>query len=1370
MRSITFLILLTLCSIQCAFSQFNRLFTSDSDLPNSLINDVVEGPDEMIWVATEDGLCRFDGSRFTTYRNDPKNPHSLASNFVRTLCADDKGHLLVGTLSGVQMYRPEHDDFTFLFLNPTIRVNEGNISDIILLHNGDFFATGNNTFTIHINEQNEAEVKENQLTNKVTLTYRAAEDHEGNIWVIKQNEDLYLLDKEGTLTPFRPNGQRLDFASLGCDSEGNLYAGGAGSGVYKYNDQEKTFDLISLPTQRFSVRDLCPVPGTHQMYLGTDGEGAKVLDCQTGQITSLVFDDDRIDAATQKVHSIAISKNGELWMALYQKGVFEMARNPLQFRYFGSKSVRYNCIGDRCVTSVLRLHDGNIWVATDNGGLYSINQQGQTLSHFPVTQQPGSVPLAFMNIFEDSRHRLWFGSFQQGGGIVDTKTGHCQYIDIAGQDGLSANIYAFAEDKRGNIWVATMGLGILRYNESAKEFRQVLTDNSNLWSCDLDYDPEEDKLYVGSYNGLSTITIKDDSISCEQSFPEYIIFSITRFSGNKLALCTNQGLIVYDSETHIHRRYTTEDGLPNNNTYAALCDNEGNLWISSNAGLSKLNMNQAQFTNYSVRDGLQGNEYYKNAAMRDSDGTLWFGGTHGLTWFKPLSIYSQVQSHRVRIVDCRSDQMTILPDADGVYQLTDDNHSFSIELATCPIMLTGRVVYRYSMDGDRWQLLPPGLNRVSFSHISSGTHQFRFQSIFDGTTSDIETAEIRIAYPWYKSWWAMLIWLGILALIVYLVIQLVRRRMQMRRRLREHHQHEAINEAKLQFFMNISHEFRTPMTLILSPLQKLMTTDSDPQRQRSYKLIERNANRILTLINELMDLRKIDSAQMKIMCRPVEIVSHVYDLCNTVSDIAEIRKIQLSVTNHLTNETTLMLDTTVFEKILINLLSNALKFTPEGGAIDVLLTHGDTNKKFPDGSVEIHVSDTGIGIPASEREHIFDRFYQVRNDISHSMGTGIGLNLVHSLVTLHHGTIEVADNPNGKGTCFIVSLPVGTKVFGKEEINTIKSETPGLYQTSIITSPILQSLPESSTEKEEAQENAAAPASRKKIAVVEDDEEIRKFIIAELSPFYHVTGFPDGQPAFEAIMTESFDLVLSDVMMLSMDGETLCRKIRSNVRLNHIPVVLLTAKTSDEDRLKSLEIGANAFLTKPFNVELLKKTIQNLLESQDRLRNSFSGQQVPADQIATPEMKSPDERLLERVVKVINDNLNNPELTSDMIAKEVGLSRVHLYRKLKELTNQSARNYFRNIRLTKAAELLSQKKMAVAEVAYQVGFANPNNFATAFKELYGVSPSQYMEGHRPQPQVQSQTQVLDQAQSPRGADEEPAAPEESGQEENEASV
>lgn len=1320
-------LLLTIICTHSSMAQLNRLFTTEQGLSTSLVNEVAEDSDDFIWIATEDGLCRFDGSHIKVYKHNPQDSCSLAGDFVRTLSADNKGHLLIGTVMGVQMYRPETDDFTPLIVNPSIGVFPGgNCQDLTLLLNGDFIVVGNATFTIHIDENNVPHAISNAFTGSVEMTHKVTQDLAGNIWVNKQNEDLYRLDTYGNLETIRPHGKPLHFQTLGRGPDGSLYASGMNRGIYKYNIQTGDFDEVTHPGEDYSVRDFSLIHGTRQMYIGTDGEGVKLLDCVSGKITPFVFDDQYLDAETQKVHNIERSRNGEIWMALYQKGVFVMPRNPLNFRYYGPKSVRYNCIGSHCVTSLLRSHDGNLWVTTDNGGLYSIDAAGNQLAHFPITSHPTSVPSSMTTLFEDSRHRIWIGSYHQGGGWVDLKTGRCTYLPFEGLQGTEPNIYGYVEDKRGQIWVATMGNGLARFDEQRQSFVPVETVTSCIWSCSMHYNAVTDRLYVGTYSGIVTIDLSTAEPTIVEDIPSTIIFSITPCSDTQLSLCTNVGLMIYNWQDRTYRLYTTEDGLPNNNVYASQIDGDGGLWISSNNGLSKFNMQQGTFTNYTLKDGLQANEYYKNASMHDADGTLWFGGMDGITWFNPRDIQGSMQQAEVRVVDFRADQTSIYPDHTGVYRVSEDEHSFSISLATRPIMLTSRVSYRYSMDGDRWITLPPSLNTVSFSHISSGSHQFSFQAVSDAGESDIETILINIAHPWYRSGWAIFVWMIMLFALFYLIVSQTIRKRRERALLREQQQQTAINEAKLSFFMNIAHEFRTPMTLIVSPLQKLMASDRDVNHQRSYQIIDRNVNRILKLINELMDLRKIDKEQMKLACHKMPLVPVLTEMSTSVSDLAESRHIRLSQHFNLPADLVLWLDPKQFETILINLLSNSLKYTPEGGSVDVSSWRNDPTDAFPEGSVSVAVTDTGVGIPAEERSHIFDRFYQVRNNFKNSVGTGIGLNLVHSLVLLHHGHIVVSDNPEGRGTRFVVTLPLGDSLYSADE----KLETPYVAQEGFHQGPSQVEIASSLLREEQTTPLPEVKPGQAKqhIVLVDDDDEIRNYLTQELSPYYKVTQFPDGQPALEYLLRgERVDLVLSDVMMPGMDGLQLCVKVRGNVRLNHIPIILLTALSSDEDRLRSLEIGANAFISKPFNIEILMRTVVNILEQQARLRNTFSGHQLPVNQVETPEVKSPDERLMERILKVVNDNLSNPDLTSEMIAKEVGLSRVHLYRKLKELTNQSARNYFRNIRLAKAAELLSQKKMAVAEVAYHVGFSNPNNFATAFKELYGISPTAYME-------------------------------------------
>ena len=1306
-------------------AQYSRLFTTENDLPNSLVNKVVETSDEMIWIATEDGLCRYDGSDIITYRHNENDSCSLANNFVRTVCADQRGHLLIGTIGGVQMYRPATNDFTPIIYNEEEGIAPNcNCIGLSLIDNGDFIATGNVTFTVHIDEKGVPHALANTFTERIHWSHCSAQDGEGNIWVSRLDGLLYRLDTMGELHTFRPKTIRTNYYTLTQGPDGKLYAGGEFGGVYRYNKEKDDLDVVVPASEHFVVRDFASEKETQQLYLATDGMGVKVLDCVDGSCTQLQFDELNLDATRLKVHSILQSRGGDTWLGLFQKGIYVMARKPLNFRYFGSKSIRYNCVGQDCITTLLRASDGHIWVGTDNDGIYSVSDQGKTLAYYPSGSTPGAVPPAIMTLFEDSRHRVWYGSYRQGGGILNLKTGHCTTIPIKSEGTDRGNIYAYAEDKRGQIWVASMGRGILKYDEQQHCFQHVRVNFQCIWSCAMLYDSVTDRLYVGSYNGLSTIDLSHQEPVITQTLDNYLIYSICQCSPTQLALCTSQGLIIYDSTSGQHRLYTSADGLPGDISYAAQVDRDGSLWVSSNAGLSKMNIRQGTFSNFTTMDGLQGNEFYKNSSMRDANGTLWFGGTNGITWFHPEEIVSSSQNIQSRIVGLTVDQNLIIPDTNQVYSISNQDHSFTIELATRPIMLTHRVQYRYSMDDDPWQTLPPMLNRVSFSHITSGKHQFRFQAVSDGATSEVGSAIIDIAYPWYTRTEAKIGWAAILLLLLYLLYLLFERRRQEAHRNREHQQEVAINEAKLQFFMNIAHEFRTPMTLIVSPLHKLMSTDKDAAHQRSYQIMDRNANRILGLTNQLMDIRKIDQGQFKLNCQNIEVSQKIREVFDNFADLAEARKIQLSWNDQLRPGMTTWIDPDILEKVVTNLLSNAIKYTTEGGQIKLSICAEGLSETYPEGSISLQVTDNGIGISEEEKDRIFERFYRIRQSENQAIGTGIGLNLVQALVTLHHGNITVTDNPAGRGTCFTVHFPLGENAFTAEEKMTDPASSDQLYSGINTTSIALSTLNDQLPEVEDDKPNP----TKYKVLIVDDDTEIRRYLMQELSPYFKVVDATNGEEAMQCLQQDkAISLVLSDIMMPVMDGIDLCQRIRQNVRLNHLPIVLLTAKATDEERLKSLEIGANAFISKPFNIEILLKTIQNLLESQVRLRNTFSGQQLPVEQISTPELQSPDERLLQKILKVINDNLGNSDLTTDFIAQEVGLSRVHLYRKLKELTNQSARSYIRNIRLTKAAELLAQKKMSVAEVAYLTGFSNANNFSTVFHELYGVSPKEYME-------------------------------------------
>lgn len=1299
------------------------LFTSDHDLPNSLVNKIIVDKDGLVWIATEDGLCKFDGSDFITYWNEPGNPNSIQSNFVRTLCCDKQGHILVGSLVGVQIYRPETDDFTPVIINEECGVYAGgNVSGFLALNNGDVLACGNITFSIHFNEKGMPEAVANEFTGKVYGSQSAVQDGYGNIWVAQQSGNTYRLNSIGELVTLKDHqGRPFPVSTIQLGPDGKIYAGASVSGLLRYNSITEQFDTLATNNEQFYVRDICVIPNTRMLSIGTDGNGVKFFNCENGHLIDNLFNDPFIDASTLKAHTLAISPEGTVWVGVYQKGVIMVSPALTQFHYIGSRSARYNLIGDQCVTAIMTDHDRNVWVGTDNGGISGISPDGKQIAQYLPTGLPNSVPASIMTLFEDSRNRVWVGSYHEGLGWINLKTGAYQPARFEGLNGETSNIYQFIEDKRGEIWIASMGLGILRYDEHSRTVKAVTNGHPSSWICDMVYNSTSDKLFAGTYNGLCIYDLSKDNLPVEQVLYEYVIHDVNEYAPNQLCLCTNHGLVLYDYNTKLPRLLNKSDGLPSNNVLASECDGDGNLWISSSAGITKFDIARGSFNNFTVQDGLQGNEFYKKSSMHHPDGSLWFGGINGISWFTPADISRQSQHCQVRVVGVSSDQTHILPDKEGIYQLNDEEHAFTIVLATLPLNYTKRVLYSYSMDGAHWQTLPPLTNRISFSGVSFGSHTFRFKATCDGVETEEGTLSIHIAHPWYHSWWAICLLVVLITSLAYLLMLHLMRKRQMRERIRQHRQNEAINEAKLQFFMNIAHEFRTPMTLIVSPLQKLINNDKDEARQHSYQLIERNANRILNLINQLMDLRKIDKEQMHLNCQLTNLGVTVADLCHTVSDLAEARNIKLQILDQCPTDTQIWLDSDCFEKILLNLLSNSLKYTPSEGQIEVSTSKHAANSTFPDGYVKVCVTDTGIGIPELEKAHVFDRFYQVRQNNKHVVGTGIGLNLVYSLVKLHHGDISVTDNPEGQGTCFTVCLPMGSSCFKSDEmlndvpttsVKHLKSDTPSVAIDRAIKPQV---------------EEETAQGGRRRILLVDDDDEIRNYLHEELSALYLVVDCSDGQAAIDQMAHESFDLVITDLMMPGVDGAQLCKKIRGNILLNHLPIIMLTAKSSDEDHISGLKLGVDAFIAKPFNIEVVKSTVQNLLRAHDRLKNTFNGNQTPTVEHDTSELQTPDERLLQRINKAIADNLDKTSLTTDDIASAVGVSRVHLYRKLKELTNQSARSYIRNIRLMKAAELLSQKRMPISDVSYACGFGNANNFSTAFRDLYGMSPTEYME-------------------------------------------
>ncbi|MCD8293399.1 MAG: response regulator, partial [Prevotellaceae bacterium] len=722
---------------------------------------------------------------------------------------------------------------------------------------------------------------------------------------------------------------------------------------------------------------------------------------------------------------------------------------------------------------------------------------------------------------------------------------------------------------------------------------------------------------------------------------------------------------------------------------------------------------------------------------------LWFGGMSGITYLKHGEIVVLAKHWNVRVTDfylhskpvrkgMLSGRKPIIDTA--VFKATDfylshKDNSFSIEFATTQLDSPERVTYLYAMNNTPWFQLPKGINRVSFSSLAPGTYHFRIKAKDSLLESEAAEVTIHIAHAWWGTWWAWTIYVIIILAIAGTIFVQRRHHSRIQREMERHIQAEQLNEAKLQFFIDVSHEIRTPLSLIVSPLQKLMAGDADSARQKTYRLIYRNLERLLQLMNQLLDIRKIDKGQLSLVYRQTDMVAFIADLCDTFREQAEKQHISFTFHHDGIKTLPLWIDPARFDKVILNILSNAFKFTSDGGHIDVWLATGEDagTPGLLQQYAEITIADDGVGISPEETGHIFERFYQVQRtrNISHQ-GTGIGLHLTHSLVELHHGTIRVADNPDGCPGCrFIVRVPLGDAHLRGERVEAAQPPAAPPAETA----PAAAAMTEPVEEKEEK----VRAKTKYRVLVAEDDEELRRYICRELSADYHTLACGNGKEALELIFSKAPDAVVSDIVMPGMDGFTLCQKLKQNVNLNHLPVILLTARTKEEDKIEGLETGADAYITKPFNMEILKNTVRNLIRGREQLRNTFSGKQAQDDKLKKIDVPSSDEKLMERIMRVINANMSNPNLTVDMITREVGISRVHLNRKLKELTNQTTRDFIRNIRLKQAAELLTKKRYTISEVADLTGFTDSNNFSTAFKELYGTPPTLYMKQHQDRP-------------------------------------
>lgn len=1351
MKTISQLIItmmICLFSIQ-AWAQSGKLFNTDNQLSSNLATQVFQNKSGFIWIATRNGLNNYDGYHITVIKKDMSNFLGLNSNYINSIAQDEKEHILLGTNNSLLEFTGSE------FLKIPMLDSKGKelatyVKQVYPLKNKDV-AVATSGYGIMLKKQDEQKCHAMKgEVEKLKYIHKLLEDKRGRLWIITEDGKLYRKETNGRVTSHFAGTEGVGAQDIQQDALGNIYLASKNQGVHLLRAGSNVFTRISsignLPIDNIYISR------NNKLYIGCDGLGIYVYDPQTGFLQDNPLFSRLVNLAKSKVTSIIEDNQGNIWVSMLQKGVFMQSNIQNDFNYMGFRLGNRNVIGENCVTS-LSINQGNqVWVGTDKDGLYLFNIATNSVEGHFLNQS------TVLTLCKDQQGRTWVGTYTDGLGYMDA-AGSFHPVDLS--ISKSVGILDIKQDPQGNIWIATMGKGLfcLQKDGSRRNYKAKYGADNNLkvnslpndYLIKLSFSNDGNHLYVATSVGLACLDRKRNSwvstfkgINClnKNSFSHCVFVD----SKDHVWYGTEDGAFCFDFRKGIKPKlYTTANGLTDNSVASITEDYQGNIWLGTIKGLNKLALKSGTITKFYAESGLQSNEFSDASVCTTQDRkTILIGGSGGLNWFQADQVRQHPWQAKVVISGFILNNKMVTPGMkSGSYTITDnwstfsrdfqlshEDNTFTLQLSTLTYNDVEQISYVYSINGDAWRTVPAGQNELAFSHMAPGSYKYRIKAICNGYETPVKEFTIIVHPAWYASIWAKLFYLLLLIAAIMLYLRHRKRQMEDQLILQQHIHAEEMGEAKIKFFMNISHEIRTPLTLIITPLLSLIKEDKEPHRQGIYEIIRKNSERILHLINQMMDLRKIDKGQMVMRMCKTDMVSFINEEYDLFKQQAIAKSIDFEY-QHDCEELPVWIDRNNFDKVIINTLSNAFKFTPTAGHILLSLTHTGHH-------AYISIKDSGIGIPKDKLETIFQRFYQTPADPNErNVGTGIGLDLTRSLVELHYGTISARNNEGEKGSKFehgsefIIRIPLGKDHLKPEEI--IEEEEMKKEQNNeLAEAEQEEQLAESNDQPAETLNNsdttpASAKGAKAEIVIVEDEEDIQEYLKAQLSNDFKIRTYPNGKVALNEILKNKPDLVISDIMMPEMDGTTLCAKLKSNINTNDVPIILLTAKSREEDQLEGLQTGADAYILKPFNIDILHRNIINLLTVRRTLRNKFTGNESQNHQVEQIEMQTPDNSLMQRVMEVINENINDSDLSVDMIAQKVGISRVHLHRKMKELTNQTPHSFIRNIRLQQAAKLLKDGKQSITEVMYACGFSNSASFSTMFKNLYGCSPREYMQ-------------------------------------------
>jgi len=1259
-----------------------------------MITCITQDREGYIWIGTEYGLNKYDGYRFTNYLHDEGNNLSINSNNITSLFVDDDGNLWVGTGIGLAYYDDANNHFERVVIPgvATPRIND------IIKEDDQHLLIGTSGYGLF-----RLTVK----TRKVTQVHGYAQgdedyfnhifiDNQGNFWKGGAQTVVSIRTKDGKVRNLdSPYGNVTAFANfhggvLIVCQRGLLFSRD-GQIVPDFID---TTMLGNETTQfRSAISD-----EKGNLFIGTLGKGLCWIPQASKRIQFYEHASSSFDLKTANIWALFEDNQDNLWVGCLKRGLLLLPQREPQFNSWSLSSQNVSVGGS--VTSFCMGDNGITWCAVQNNGIYGFDANGKMVAH------PSSPPKTY-SIYRDSQGSYWVGT---GDGLFSYNPLTGEYVR---EVSLCCDyVNTMTDDGNGHLFISTFSQGFCSYDIKTKAVRQFsMRDDGkvkgrlhNNWIMTMMMD-SQGKLWIGTSSNLCCYDPVRDNFKpygWEVLMEGKTVTSFHETYDHHMIIGTDMGLYLYDAKKGDVEPYERGKELSQKVICGIIQDKYGDIWCSTSMGIWQYQRDQERWITYVNGNGLLTREYVRGLAMQNAKGDIFFGISDGITSFHPSTLREhrpmQSKVHLTSLliggnpVNCQtlSNGEPVMEETLAVsdhFSLSYIDNTFAMEFSLYNYASTENVVFEYRMNGtEEWSETTAGNNVISFNHIQPGTYTLEVRAYDNGAYTDVQTYYIEVRAPWYRTSWAYLIYIiGILAflgLIGYNWHRNVIRRM---------------DEEKMKFLINATHDIRSPLTLIMNPLHKLLRQDLNSDVKTELKTIAHNVQRVQNLVNQILDIRKIDKQQMKLHCQETDIVQYVGKILKAYEYTAKERNIDFRYSPAV-QKLMVWFDHSALDKIVDNLLSNAFKFTYDNGAIEVRVSEG------PNHTAELQVIDNGMGIKG-ETSRLFDRFYQ--GSTSHSLhieGTGIGLNLCKMMVEMHHGTIEAANREDVQGSIFTVRLPLGNGHLSSSELSVQED-------TKKIQKPKSQYL--------------------SKVLVVDDDVEIGDYIGRELGQYYKIVAVTNARKALQMLLKaepeKQFDLVVSDVMMPEMDGFSFLRMIKTNMFISHIPVVMLTSKSDVANRLKGLEKGADAFLAKPFDMDELHVTISNLISKNLRLKAKYTGKQQQKDKVVKKELKSNDDDYMERVMKVVNEHLSDSDFSVEMLAKELSISRAQLHRKMKEMTGIPISEFIRNIRLEQAARLLKEQKVNVSQVAYNVGFDNLAYFSTIFRKQFGVSPTEYVE-------------------------------------------